>query len=284
MKKKIIIFGSNGQLGSTIKKKIKKKNFDIIAFNSLKGDISNFKKIKKIFSKYSPDIVINCAAMTNVDTCETDKKLAYLINTLAVKNLSEQCLINKSLLVHFSTDYIFNSNTKVSFKENDIKKPINYYGESKLKGEEEIIKSGCNYLIFRISWLFSRNKKNFLNFFIEAIKNNKKIFIVQNYGSPTSTRLVVNLINLFFLKKELYGYKKIFNLSCDGYATWKDIFFHISKKIKKEKEITKFELVDKITSWKAKRPKCSKLSCKKIEKFLSIKTPNWKKELNYYLN
>ena len=284
MKKKIIIFGSAGQLGSCIKKKIKKKNFSIISLNSLNGDISNFEKIKNIFLKHRPNIVVNCAAMTDVDLCEKKKKLSYLINTLAVKNLSEQCLKYKSLLIHFSTDYVFNSSKKIYFKENTAKKPINYYGKCKLESEKEVLKSGCNYLIFRISWLYSDSKKNFLNFFTNSIKKNKKISIVRGYGSPTSTRMVAKFMNLFLQKNNLASFKKIFNLTCDGLASWESVFYYVLKKTKKDKKKIQFKLVDKIRGWKAKRPFCSKLSCKKIEKFLTIKTPHWKKELNYYLN
>ena len=91
MKKKIILFGSNGQLGSCLKKKINKSYFKIKSYNSLNGNIADFKKIKKIFLKNKPDIIINTAAITNVDFCETNKKLCYKVNTLAVKNLSKLC-------------------------------------------------------------------------------------------------------------------------------------------------------------------------------------------------
>jgi dTDP-4-dehydrorhamnose reductase len=283
MKKKIIIFGSNGQLGSCVKKKLKNKKNKNIFLNSKNGDISNFKKIRNIFRAHSPDIVINCAAITNVDYCEKKKRICRLINVSAVKNLSELCYDFNSLLIHFSTDYIFSSNKKCFFKEDDRKKPVNFYGKSKLESEKEVIKSGCNYLIFRISWLFSKEKKNFLSFFKNSIKtySNEKITISKNYGSPTSTRLVVKMLNMVINKEKINTYKKIFHLSCNGLASWGSIFFYINKKITKNPSNVK--LVDKISSWVARRPFCSKLSCKKIENFFGIKLPHWKTELNHFL-
>jgi dTDP-4-dehydrorhamnose reductase len=282
MKKKIIILGSSGQLGSYLKLHIIKKNYKIISLNSSNGDISNFKLIKTIFSNYRPKIIINCAAITNVDLCEKKKKLSYLTNTLSVKHLAQQCKIYGSLLIHFSTDYIFNSRKIISFKENDFAKPINYYGRSKLLSEKEVSKSGCDYLILRISWLYSKSKNNFLNFFLKSLGKKKKFFIVKSYSSPTSVRLVAKILNLF-LNKNIITYKNIFHLSCDGTTSWQNIYLHIARVITKGKINIKFEKVKKISTWNAKRPFCSKLSCKKIEKFLSIKLPNWKKELNYYL-
>jgi dTDP-4-dehydrorhamnose reductase len=282
MKRKIIIFGSNGQLGSSLKKKIYKENNNIF-FDSKNGDISDFKKIKNIFRNHKPNIVINCAAITNVDYCQKKKKNCNFINVVAVKNLSELCYNYNALLIHFSSDYIFNSNKKCLFREDSEKKPINFYGKSKLESEKKIIKSGCNYLIFRISWLFSKKKENFLYFFKNAIKknNHNKIYVSRNYGSPTSTRLVVKILNIFLKKKELLAYKKIFHLSCNGLASWRAIFLHIRKRINKNS--IGFKSVNKILSWNAKRPFCSKLSCNKIEKFLNMKLPHWKKELNHYL-
>jgi dTDP-4-dehydrorhamnose reductase len=285
MKKKIILFGSSGQLGSCLRKKINKKYFKIKYYNSLNGNIADFKKIKKIFLKNKPDIVINTAAITNVDFCETNKKLCYKVNTFAVKNLSQLCFNYKALLIQFSTDYIFNSNKKIFFNESSSKNPINYYGKCKQLSESEIIKSQCRYLILRISWLYSKSKNNFLDFFINAINNKKKIDIVQNcYSAPTSTRMVVKILNIFLLKDKTQNYNHIFNISCNGITSWKQVFLYIYKSLsKKNEKKLKINFVSKLDSWKAKRPYCSKLSCKKVEKFLNIKIPFWKKELNHYL-
>jgi dTDP-4-dehydrorhamnose reductase len=285
MKKKIILFGSSGQLGSCLRKKINKNYFKIKCYNSSNSDIGNFRKIKKIFLENKPDIIINTAAITNVDLCETNKKLCYKINTFAVKNLSELCFDYKALLIQFSSDYIYNSNKKIFFNENSLKKPINYYGKCKQLAESEIIKSKCRYLILRISWLYSKNKNNFLDFFINTIKNKKKIDIAQNcYSAPTSTRIVAKILNIFLLKDKTQNYNHIFNISCNGIASWKEVFLYIYKFInKKNKNKLQINFVSKLDSWTAKRPFCSKLSCKKVENFLNIKIPYWKKELNHYL-
>ena len=283
MKKKILILGSKGQLGSYIKKKLFDSKFSTLGLNCINGNLLNEKLIENIFLKYNPHIVINTAAITNVDDCEIKKKETYKVNAKSLKFLSKCCLKNDSLLIHFSTDYIFSSKKIYSFSEKNSAKPINYYGKSKLIGEKNITNSGCNYLILRISWLFSKNKKNFLNFFLKNINNNKKIKITRNYGSPTSVRLITKILKLFLKKKDI-KFKEIFHLSCNGITTWEDIFLHILKKKKIKRTELMYDLVDEISGRSAKRPYCSHLSCKKIEKFLKIDLPNWRQELNYYLN
>lgn len=282
MKNKIILFGSTGQLGSFIKKKIS-KNFLIICYNSNNGNILKKNLIKKILYKHKPQIVINAAALTNVDLCEKKKISCYNINAKSLKNLSKLCLELKILLIHFSTDYIFNSKKKIFFSESSRSRPINYYGKCKLLAEKYIKDSGCYYLILRISWLFSNERNNFLTFFLDKIKNYKKISLVNSFGSPTSTRLVVKTLNLL-LERNSLKYKKIFHLSCRGSASWRKVFLYILNHTKINKQKISYKVIDKIYQWKAERPLCSQLSCKKIEKFLNIKIPHWKDELNYYLN
>ena len=152
---------------------------------------------------------------------------------MSVKHLAHQCKIYGSLLIHFSTDYVFNSRKIISFKENDFAKPINYYGTCKLLSEKEVDKSGCDYLILRISWLYSKSKKNFLNFFLQSFSQKKIISLVKSYSSPTSVELVAKIINLF-LKKNIIVCKNIFHLSCDGTTSWRNIYLHIAKAIKKK--------------------------------------------------
>ena len=135
---KTLVFGSNGQLGSEISKRI--KSIHINRKKNHNFDISNFNSVKKIIDKHKPKMIINCVAFTNVDKAEMYKKLCKQTNVLFVEMLAKICKINNILLIHFSTDYIFNGRKKGPYNEKSICKPLNYYGKSKLTAEQIIRK------------------------------------------------------------------------------------------------------------------------------------------------
>ena len=174
MKKKIIIIG-NGQLGKTLFQILKKTKFKIKLYSKKKINFLIPSQITKEIKKLKPDYVINCSALTNVPLCEIEKKRAKKINSLALDYLGK---LSKSLnyrLIHFSTDYVFNGKKKNSYKETDKVSPINYYGYSKMLGEEYLKKIKCSYFIFRISWVYNSFGNNFFLKMIKKILKKKLV-------------------------------------------------------------------------------------------------------------
>lgn len=284
MKKKIkiLILGGRGQLGSALSSELK-KNKKLIIYRDFfyKISLNNIKKDKIKIFKINPNIIINCSAYTNVDKAENEKKLCKWLNDISIKYLLKICLDCKSILIHFSTDYVFDGSRKF-FCENDNPNPLNYYGKTKRNGEIKIIKSKINFFIFRISWLLSNNKKSFVSKILKKIYLGKKFYVINdNYGNPTTTLFIAKFIDQnidnFFTKPN-----GIYNLVNTGVTSW----YSLAKKIIFFKKI-KEQLIKKI-SYKnfksnAKRPIYSILSMKKTRKNFIVKKNHWHYELKKLL-
>ena len=159
MSTKVLVTGANGQLGSTIKE-LYSTNQDNIQFTfttKAELDISNKNEIKKFFSKNNFDYCINCAAFTNVEQAEKTPEIAFKINAKAVKHLAKICKVTNTVLIHISTDYVFDGSKNEPYSELDIPNPINEYGKSKLLGEQYIQQILNSYFIIRTSWLYSKD-------------------------------------------------------------------------------------------------------------------------------
>jgi len=186
---KILLLGKNGMLGSAFMAELSgEKDFETFAFDKETLDITNYPSLEKTFNDISPDIVINCAAYTAVDDCETNKDLAYKINGEVLEKISKFCQKNNSILIHFSTDYVFDGKKSDGYLENDSTLPINAYGESKLFGENNIRENMDRYYIVRTSWLYGPNGKNFVDTIIAIGRDKKTLNVVDDqHGCPTYT-------------------------------------------------------------------------------------------------
>lgn len=265
-------------LGSCFLKHMAAGNYQMYGFDKIDLDITNPVALREVFMRISPQIVLNCAGYTDVDGCEKNKDLAFKVNAEAVGEIAKNCAEKKSLLIHFSTDYVFNGEKSHGYKEDDQPNPINVYGSSKLKGEEFIKESGCNHYIVRTSWLFGDNGKNFVDTIIDAGKNNAEIDVVSDQtGCPTYTSDLCKTVLTRFIdvdKPLLFG---IYHIVNSGNTTW----FDFAKKIFELKKMT--TKINPITSDKlirpAKRPKCSML----LNTKLKTKLRSWEEALKSYL-
>lgn len=282
MKKKIkiLITGKNGQLARTIINQLKNK-YNFYSYSKKKIDITKRKDLLKL-SLNNSAILINTAAYNDVESSEINKKDAIKTNFLAIKNLKKICDKNNIFFIHFSTDYVFNGKKKL-YGENSRVNPINQYGKSKANGEKFLLDSKTNnYIILRLSWVYSKIGKNFYTKIITLIKKRKKISVVNDqFGVPTSTKFIS-----FYLDKIIQNvvYKKkmslIYHLTPNGKTTWYEFsvlildFFNKTNKYK----FKSIKIIPKKSNFinKAKRPLYSILNSKKIQKKLKIKFKNWK--------
>lgn len=286
MKKKILILGQNGQLAKTLANKFKKNKVPYKSISSKKLNFLYPNKIKDRLKKYNFDIIVNCFAYTNVDRSEIEKKKTFKINCQSVEKLSTFCKDKNILLIHFSTDYIFDGKFKTPILEHSKQQPLNYYGFTKARSEKSIIKSGCKYLIFRISWTYSLYGKNFVKTIINKLKEGKKFEVVDDqYGCPTNldhfVEILIKVIKLHLKQGSDSSY--IFNYSHNGVTNW----FKFAKLIEKILYPKLKSLITPISSKNlsslAKRPIYSKLSNKKLSKFLKIKQDSWDFHLKNFL-
>jgi len=289
MKKiKILLIGKNGQIGSSIKKRLSKVNKNITCWSKKELNLENLLSIQKKLNKIKPEIIINAAAYTKVDDAEKNKNLCYKVNSLSTKKIAQWSYKNNSLLIYYSTDYVFSGKNKKSYKENDKTKPINVYGKSKLAGEKNIISSKCKYLILRISWVYADKGENFPKKIIKKIRNENEVPVVKDQiGTPNHADFIseITLKIIQRIIKKPYTNPKVLNLSAKGYVSYYNLAKKIYEKLKKKYKNCKItpiytnELITKI-----KRPLNSKLNVSKLEKFLNTKLPDWELIFNKNIN
>ena len=242
---KIIITGAQGQLGQELVKQLDKKyEYDVIKTDRDTLDIINIENVNTFILEQNPDVVINCAAHTAVDLCETDIENAYKINAVGPRNLAIVCEKIGAKLVQVSTDYVFDGNGTRPYREDDITCPNSVYGTSKLMGENFVREFCSKYFIVRTAWLYGEGN-NFVRTMLKLSETNSELNVVNDQiGSPTSTvdlaKAIINLIHT-----EHYG---IYHGTCEGQCSWYDF-------AKKIFEIKNIDIkVNPVTSDEFKRP------------------------------
>ena len=281
MIRRVIVIGSSGQLGQEFKNNIQfNKQFHTLYYTKNECDITDYQETKKIIQDSRPNVVINCAAYTNVEKAETEQDLANNINNLAVENLA--ILSNKYnfTLIHFSTDYVFNQTIGRPFTESDTTNPINFYGLTKNNGEEKIVNISKKYFIFRISWVYGMYGKNFPKTIIDLTKKKSKLDVVNDQiGVPTSSIFILNtiikILQEYRIHSSSYG---IYNCTPIGACSWHDIASIILKKYKDEKNCI-CKNINPVSSDKyktiAKRPKYSLLNSESLSTTFDIDIKKW---------
>lgn len=292
-KRKILLIGSSGQVGSAIENLIQGR-YDLVTLNRPILDFKKTKKLKKLILRINPSIIINAAAYTSVDLAESESDLAFICNQEAPKFLAKICAEKRILLIHFSTDYVFDGTKIEAYVEKDLCNPINVYGRSKRQGEIEILNAGCKNFIFRTSWVYGPVRHNFLKTILEFASKKESISVVDDQvGAPTSTNLissiVENCITKYFkedINQRDYG---IYHLSPLGKVSWYGFACAIIKMANvegfkvniEEKDINRISSKD--YSFVANRPMNSVLNVSKLKNFFEIEIFNWEKYLNKVL-
>jgi dTDP-4-dehydrorhamnose reductase len=255
--KRVLVTGSNGQLGLCIQELSKTiSGHDFVFTTSKELDITDAKAVTEFFSAGHYDFCINCAAYTNVEKAEKFPGLAFEINAEAVKNLSVSCKEFNIVLIHISTDYVFDGTKKTPYTVKDIPNPINEYGRSKLLGEHYIQRFLNRYILIRTSWLYSDYGHNFYRTIVEKSKTEKELYITdEQIGCPTNAMNLAGFI-LGLLSKPTLNYG-LYHFTDGEAMTW----FDFADKILIEKGLrNKVELVrDRKYRTFAKRPKNSVL-------------------------
>ena len=213
----VLIFGSNGQVGFSLKENLSKQ---IIPIYRQDCDLMNLDKIKETIDLYKPDLVINAAAYTKVDQAEIEKDIAFRVNSDAPKVMAQKTFEHGIPFVHFSTDYVFDGKKKRAYTEKDSTSPLGVYGASKLSGEEEIQKIDGSFFIFRTSWVYSKIGQNFYLTINRLAQEKEQLNVVMDQvGVPTSSTFISKQIQKIIekLPKTNSG---IFHLVPDGSCSW----------------------------------------------------------------
>jgi dTDP-4-dehydrorhamnose reductase len=240
-------------------------------------DISSSSDCRRVIEECMPDVIVNAAAYTDVDGCESNKDECFSVNSEGVRNIALPCSDLRIKVVHFSTDYVFDGTKNGSYVEDDICNPINVYGKSKLIGELYLKELSCDYILLRTAWLYGKNGKNFVKTILEKAKTEKELRVVDDQvGSPTYT---VDLARLTGTLIE-GNYSGVFHAVNDGSCSW----YEFALKILEYAKIEDIEIVPiKSGERKAARPCRSVLNCGKFTDTTGIKMRSWQAALKEYM-
>ena len=275
--KTVLVTGASGQLGKCLQKLAGNEDaIDWLFMDSSEIDITSNCDIHACFNSKQIDFCINCAAYTNVEKAESEKEKAFLINAEAVKNLATMCKEKRTVLIHISTDYVFDGKADQPYSETDITNPLNVYGSSKLKGEAYIQDILQEYFIFRTSWLYSEFGHNFFKTILNKADEGAQFNITTaQKGTPTNAKDLAELI-LKLIKEENNDFG-LYHFSNSGETTWYGFAEAI---LKSSGNIDKIQL-NKDNSYKtiAERPEYSVLSKNKLVENLGFTPKPWEESL-----
>lgn len=276
---KFLITGANGQLAREFLNKLKGSSYTFTALSKDSLDITDEKKVNEAISNHKPDVLLNCAAYNFVDKAENEEtETAFKVNADGIKILSKVCKENSVLIVHYSTDYIFDGRKEDFYTEDDEPAPINKYGESKLYGEKFLMHESDDYLLFRVSWVFGEGRQNFLYKLSEWAKKKKVLKIVCDQISiPTYTEDIVNL-TIFAINKGLRG---LYHLTNSGYGSRYEVARYFLESIGMDNLVLPANS-DNFPS-PAKRPFFSAMSNRKLSEALNVAIPDWKLGIERYI-
>jgi dTDP-4-dehydrorhamnose reductase len=276
---KILVLGCKGQLGRCLNDQLTNTEHEVIYTSREQIDIADFEVTKTKILEFSPNLIINATAYTAVDKAEEDHETADLINHLAVKNIADICNELKCWLIHVSTDYVFDGNSNVPYKEDDETNPQGAYGETKFKGEMAVQGSGCKHIIIRTAWVFSEYGNNFLKTMLRLGSERDELSIVgDQIGCPTYAQDIARSIVAIGPKLNAQKDNGIYHYSGDQPCSWYDfanaIFDQaIANNVKIPSIVNSIETSAYPTP--AKRPAFSVLNCSKIENDFGVHASNW---------
>ena len=286
--KKILVTGCNGQLGRAIRKVYEQDNVVFINTDVAEGegitvlDITKIEEVMALVLAERPEVIINCAAHTNVDACEKEWDLAYRINAIGPRNLSIAASAVDAKLVHVSTDYVFEGNGTVPYTEFDTPNPVSAYGKTKLEGEKFVKEFAKKYFICRTAWLYG-DGKNFVKTMLHLSESYEQVNVVcDQLGTPTSAKELAGMIR-YLEGTENYG---TFHATCEGDTNWAaftEEIFRLTGKNTKVNHVTS-EQYAKMNPASAKRPAFSILDNYMLKLTSDYHMAHWEDALKEYLN
>jgi dTDP-4-dehydrorhamnose reductase len=255
------------------------RSFNIVPLTKQDLDITEAEACRKVTESLRAAVIINASGFTDVDGCETRRDEAMLLNGRAVENLAEACKATGTMLVHFSTDYIFDGDSSRPYREEDEPHPLSVYGQSKLAGEQAIKETLSEYILIRTSWLFGKAGKNFVDTILRLSKQQRTLKVVTDQrGSPTYTRDLAQAVGAL-LKKKAVG---LFHITNSGSCTWHEF----AKEIIKQAAGGGIEVLpidSNALGRPARRPAYSVFDNEKFRRVTGMHMRPWQEALHEYL-
>jgi len=280
---KIVIVGAGGRLGGALMRAYRDK-FEIIGFDHEDLDLENLASVHGMLDAMDFDLLINCAAFTNVDLCESQRDRAFFINAEAPLFLAEICVSKGAKLIHFSTDYVFDGAKHEPYTEEDPANPISVYGESKRAGETNVLETNDRHLVIRVSWVFGPERPSFIDALIKRAGEQEQVeAVADKFSTPTYTHDIAQMLPQFF---PVAG--GILHFANAGECSWQEYAQHALDCGRslgvplKAKTVGALKLTD-MSEWVARRPVYSVLSTAKFAGLSGLRPRSWRDAVADYV-
>jgi len=275
---KILVLGAKGMLGCDLHRQFEALG-DVTALDSSSCDITSPEECRRAIGELFPDVVVNAAAYTNVDGCETERERCFAVNAEGVKNIALACRGRGALIVHFSTDYVFDGAGSAPYREDDLTNPINAYGASKLQGERFLAEHADRWLLLRTSWLYGAHGKNFVKAILDKAATADHLEVVNDQtGSPTFARDLAWAAGILIEQ----GKAGVYHLTNSGRCSWHEFACRIVEYAGKT-DIQVRPIRSGDLKRAAARPVWSVLSTDKFRRDTGREMRHWEAALKDYL-
>ena len=278
---RILLTGRSGQVGYELQRALASLG-DIIAPDRAELDLAQPPTIERALAAHQPDIVVNAAAYTAVDRAEAERDLAVTVNAAAPVVIAREAARLGALLVHYSTDYVFDGEKKAPYIEDDAPNPISVYGASKLEGEKAIRASGCRHLIFRTSWVYAARGKNFLLTVLRLAGERPELRIVDDqFGAPTTARMLARATEAVLARPWDDRASGTYHMTAAGRTTW----CGFAREIVAAKGLATPVVPIRTEEYPlpARRPRNSVLDNTRLHRTFGVHLPNWQEGLSQTL-
>jgi dTDP-4-dehydrorhamnose reductase len=271
---RILLTGRNGQVGWELERALPLLG-EVVPTDRATLDLADQDGIRRVVRETKPDVIVNAAAYTAVDRAESESDLAMQINGIAPGVLADEASRLGALLVHYSTDYIFDGESRLPYGETDAPNPINVYGRTKLEGEKRITAADCRYLILRASWVYAPRGKNFFLTIAKKVEAGDELRVVSDkHGVPTEAKFIAEM-TVALLHGAAEG---TFHVVPWGTTTWHGFASEIAKRLGAKKPVQAIASSEYPTP--ARRPRNSVLDCAKLADRLGVWPPQWQSLLD----
>ena len=283
---RILLIGKNGQVGWELSRALAPLG-RLCCVDYPEIDLADGASIERWVRESAPDVIINAAAYTAVDKAESDAARAFALNATGPGLLAAQALSRRALLIHYSTDYVFDGAKTEPYVEEDAPNPLGVYGQSKLAGDRAIEQSGCDHLIFRLCWVYGSRGANFMLTIQRLARERERLRVVSDQtGCPTSSRLIAEATSLalrqVLLSGERAACRGTYHLAASGRASWHQFAEAIVARMPAESR--KCRAVEAIPTSEyptpARRPASSALCTGRLERVFGLRLPGWEEGLN----
>lgn len=282
-----LVIGSSGQVGTEVVRALQGRA-TVIAYDRGTLDLAHAERIAERVADASPDVIVNCAAYTAVDRAEAEPELAHQVNGIAPALLAAEARRLDAVLIHFSTDYVFDGRKQSPYVEGDAPDPLNVYGATKLEGERAIAASGCAHVVLRTSWVYGPHGKNFMLTMLKLAQTRDELRIVDDqHGAPTSSAQLARLTAQLLERgpRMLREKSGLYHATAAGETTWRGfadaIFAGVSER--RGASFKRPRVVPIATSeypTPARRPAYSVLSCDRLAEAFGTRIPDWRSGLD----